>query len=1114
MSIQIIYGTAGTGKSNYIFNEINEKINKQSKYKIKVITPEQFSYTAEQKLLNTSASQSMISAEVITFARMAYRILGEVGKKTRLNLSSSGKAMLIEHILLTENSKFSLLGKSDENVEMISRQLTELKKHNVQLETLKEVTQNTLDKYLQKKLEDVTKMYEMYTSTIQNEYIDENDGLTILAEELELSNEFKNCDIYIDEFVGFTLQEYEILRKLMRISHKIIITVCADNLQENTNADIDTFYSNKQTVKRILEIANQEGIEIEKPVFLGTSYRFKTEELKHLAENMASPFYQKYNKLNENLSIFLASNPYSEIENVAIQITKLAKQGYKYEEMSVITKNIETYSSLCKAIFEQYNIPVFIDEKKDLGSNVLVRYILFLLEIFSKNWSYEAVFGYIKTGLLNLDAQEIALLENYCLKWGIKGSKWHTKEWNFYNETEEQQAQIIYARNKVIEPLLEFKKALSGTKTVKEITKKLYEFLVKNNIYEKLEQKIEELKQNEQLEIAKQYELSIKILTQLFDEIVLVLGNENITFDKYAKVLKMGFSQSNLGTIPATADQIIVGDVDRSRSHKVKVVFIIGLNDGSFPSTHKDEGFLDDKDRNILKEQGIELAKGTIEQIYDDNFNIYKAFTTAEQKLYLSYASSNSEGNSLRASILINKLKRIFPNIKEQSDVVERKSEVLLYKTTFDELLVNLRNFAQGEQIEPTWFEIYNYYRNNEKEKLEAVIKAFEYKNEPEKLENSNIEKLYGNTLKTSVSRLEQFKSCAFSYYLKYGLKLKEKDSFNVEAIDTGNLMHEVIDSFFEKLDELEISVKKIEAEQIKKITEEIVEEKLSLKKYDIFNSIPKYRVLAQRLKKVIAKSMQYIVDSLKYSEFEVLGHELEFKQGGQYEPIVYELQNGKKVEITGKIDRLDIAKTADGNYIRIIDYKSSIKNINLNEVYAGLQLQLLTYLDAACENEDVTPAGAMYFSLIDPVLSANANMTDEQIKEELRKQFKMQGLILADSNIVRKMDTNLVSGNSNIVPAYITKDGEVSDKPNTLNRKQFENLQNYMEKIIKQISEEILNGNIGIEPYYKTKDKKTPCEYCSYKAICQFNQTTKNNYNYIPNVNKEKVLEKIANVR
>ena len=325
--------------------------------------------------------------------------------------------------------------------------------------------------------------------------------------------------------------------------------------------------------------------------------------------------------------------------------------------------------------------------------------------------------------------------------------------------------------------------------------------------------------------------------------------------------------------------------------------------------------------------------------------------------------------------------------------------------------------------------------------------------------------------------------------------------------------MHEVIDSFFEKLEEIELNVKKITDEQIKEITEEIVEEKLGLKKYDIFNSIAKYRILAQRLKKVVVNSMKYIVNSLKYSDFEVLGHELEFKEGKEYRPITYTLNDGKKVEITGKIDRVDIAKTNDGKYIRIIDYKSSIKNINLNEVLVGLQLQLLTYLDATCKEEDVLPAGVFYFNLIEPILNANSDLEEEQIEQELKKQFRMQGLILADSKIIKKMDTTLDVGNSNIVPAYINKDGEVSEKPNTLSQKQFENLQNYMEKIIKQISEEILSGNIGIEPYYKIQDKKTPCEYCEYKAICGFNQTTKNNYRYIPNLSKETVLEEMKKI-
>ena len=255
---------------------------------------------------------------------------------------------------------------------------------------------------------------------------------------------------------------------------------------------------------------------------------------------------------------------------------------------------------------------------------------------------------------------------------------------------------------------------------------------------------------------------------------------------------------------------------------------------------------------------------------------------------------------------------------------------------------------------------------------------------------------------------------------------------------------------------------------------------------------------------------MQYIVNSLKYSEFEVFGHEMEFKQGKDYPPIILDLPDGKKVEITGKIDRVDIAKTLEGNYIRIIDYKSSIKNIDLNEVLAGLQLQLLTYLDATCKKEEVLPAGVFYFPLIDPILNSDRNLAEEQIKEELQKQFKMKGLILADVNVVKKMDTNLVTGNSNIIPAYINKEGEVSDKSSTLNRKQFENLQNYMEKILKQISTEILEGNIKIEPYYQVQKKKTPCEYCVYKSICQFNQVTKNDYRYISSNSKEYVLEQM----
>lgn len=1114
MGLRIVYGVSGTGKSSYIFSEISRKIKEDKNSNIYVITPEQFSFTAEEKLLDAVGKKAVINAEVLTFNRMAYRVINSEGGRIKTNLSGSGKAMLIYNVLDEEKKKLNFIGKNDQNIDTVLTQITEFKKHNITPEIMEQNITNINDTYLKMKLEDMYKIYNLYNKTIQNNYIDENDLLTILAEKLDVTKEFNNADIYIDEFVGFTTQEYEIIKKILNIAKSVTITVCMDNVIEEKEADVDIFCNNKITLNKLYDIAKKENVKIENPVKLENRYRFKNKELIHLEENIYAVPYKKYEQNVENINLFLANNPYSEIEQVAKTITKLVKNnGYKYKDIAVITKNIETYASLCKAIFNKYEIPVFIDEKQDLNKNILVKYIISLLEIFARNWSYETVFSYLKTGLINLDKDILYDLENYCLRWNIKGSKWYKGDWNFYLETEEQREKINYAREKVVQPLLKFKNSLMRVKTVKNITESIYNFLIEQKIDKILTKKINEFQQNNMPELAKQYETSWQIIMNVLDEINMVLGEETISFEKYSNILKIGLKNSGLGAIPGTKDQVIFGDVDRSRSHKVRSVFIIGLNDGVFPGSYKQEGFFNDKDREKLKNEGLELAKGTEEKLYDDNFNIYKAFTTAEENVYLSYASSDIDGKAMRASILINKMKKIYRNIKEESDIIERKSEILLKDTTFEELLTNLREYKDGEKIDNIWFNVFNYYMKNDKNRLQSSISSLNYTNIPGKIKKEEIEKLYGNTLTTSISQLEKYSSCPFSYYLKYGLGLSEKETSKVQPIDTGTFMHEVIDEFFDKIEENNISIKTMEEDNVNRLIDEIIDEKLNLKKNYIFNMMKKYIVLIKRLRKAIKLSMKYIINSIKYSDFEVLGHEIEFKKGRQYDPIEIELADGKKVEITGKIDRVDIAKTAEGNYIRIIDYKSSIKNIDLNEVEAGLQLQLLTYVDAICKKEKTEPAGALYFSLIEPIIKSSEKLTEEQIEEEIKKQFKMNGLILADVNIVKKMDKTLENGNSKIIPAYINKEGNLSDKPNSVNREQFERLQKYTMKLLEQISESILTGNINIKPYYSIKKKSTPCEYCSYKSICNFDSKMANNdYNYIPNREKADILEEIKN--
>lgn len=1113
MSFRIIYGRAGTGKSEYCYREIAQKIKKENK--ILIITPEQFSFTAEKKLMDAIDTQAVFNAEVVTLSRMAYRVISEIGGKNETNLSKCGKAMLIYSILSNNKNELKFLGKTDENVDMLDTAITEFKKHGISVEQLKQEIENQEDIYLKNKLQDLNVVYSGFEEQLAGKYIDETDLLTILAENIDKTDMFKDAVIYIDEFAGFTSQEYHIIEKLIQIAKQVTITICTDGLHEIKNPDTDIFYSNEVTVTKLLEVAQNCDVKIEE-IKLEETYRFKNSELKHLEKNLYENKPQKYNSQIKNIQLFLAKNQYSEIEEVARNVLKLVRdEGYRYRDISIITKNIATYSSLARAIFDKYDIPIFIDENRDLNQNIVIQYILGILEIFIKNWSYEAVFNYIKTGFSNIEEDDIFKLEKYCLKWGIKQNKWK-KEFTYGNYEEKDKADIErleQIRKDLVTPLMNLKYKIDENKTVEGISKAIYEFLVEQQIYEKVQIKIQELNEIGQIDLANEYESSIQTIIEILDEIVLVFKDDKITIDKYNQILKIGFKNSSLTKIPGTQDQVIMGDVDRSRSHKVKAIFIIGLNDGEFPSVRKDEGFLNDADREVLKQNGIELAKGTIDKLYEDSFNIYKAFTTAEEKLYLLYSSSDMQGKALRPSMLINKIKKIYPMLQEQSDVIERRSEILNKKTTYEELIINLSKLKEQDSIEKLWYYIYDYYQKNSEwnEKLKQSLKGLEYTNIPDKIDQNNIDRLYGNTLTTSISKLERYRSCPFSYYLQYGLKIKPQEELKIQTLNTGTFIHEVIDEFFGTVREVGIKLEEITEEQLSEIINKIIDSKLGQNKNYIFTSTAKYRALVIRLKKIIKKALKYIIGTIVQSRFEVLGTEVEFGEKGKYKPIRLTLEDGKRIEIIGKIDRIDTAQGEDGKYLRIIDYKSSAKNIDLNEVYAGLQIQLLTYLDAACKEEDLMPAGVLYFSMLEQMIKSDKRLEQEEIEEKIRANFKMKGLILADVKVVKLHDKNLQNGNSALVPAYIGKDGELSEKKTSgVTAEQFKDLQKYMYTIIKQISKEILGGNIDLKPYYK--DKKTPCKYCDYKSICSFNMGgCENSYNYIDKKSKEEILSKLS---
>lgn len=562
--LKIIYGKSGTGKSQKIYEDIKENLLNE---KIFLIVPEQSNLTTEQNLINYLNVKSLINCQVLTLSRMAFRILEEQSKENRKTLTKSGKAMIIYDILKKEEKKLKFLGKSDRNVDIIINMITELKKHNI----TEEILGNTeiSDEYTRLKIEDIKLIYQKYNDKIKENFIDENDILSIIAEKIKYSKMFENSLIYIDNFNGFTPQEYIVFEELLKASQNISVAVTADNLEVG-DKELDLFYFNKIFAKKLIEIAkkNNKNIKLD---FCEKNLRINNEELNFLEKSLSSNKFKVYDKELKNIKLFLANNSYSEIEYIAEEILKLVKEeNYKYNEIAIVTNNLEEYSLDSKVIFDKYNIPVFIDEKKDLNQNILIKYILAILDIYSKNWSYESVFNFLKIGMLDISEYDIFSLENYCKKWGIKYNKWF-KEFN-YEEINEEQTKLEILRKKIVNPIIEFKTKASKNKTAKEITKRLYDFLINNHVDQILDNKIKQIGSQE---INSEYNTSYKILVQVLDTIVECFGNEKMDFDKYRELLQIGFSQSELGKIPMSQDQVILGDSKRSRNSNIKVTFIL-----------------------------------------------------------------------------------------------------------------------------------------------------------------------------------------------------------------------------------------------------------------------------------------------------------------------------------------------------------------------------------------------------------------------------------------------------------------------------------------------------------------------------------------------------------
>jgi ATP-dependent helicase/nuclease subunit B len=1124
MSLQFIYGRAGSGKTFHCLNQIKLKQLEDNSKKQVLLVPEQYTFAAERDLINILKTGGILNTEVLSFRRMSYRVLNEVGGITYPHIHPAGKCMIIYRILDKMKDEFSIFHKSANCqgfVNTISTLITELKRYNVKPDCFDNILgQLDEDNYLKQKLREIKLIYSEFENMLSSRYRDTDDELTLLANKLDSTYMFDDTEIWIDGFSGFTPQEFLVISKLMQKADKVDITICTDVLEDENSSDIsDVFYLAKSAYRKLINIAGNNSVEILSPVGLNgvRPPRFMdSEEMANLEANYYSYPYKTYQKPVKDIELFESVNIYAEIEECARDIIRQCRDnGLRYKDITVVTRNLAGYENLIDVIFGEYGIPCFIDTKTDISNHPLVRLVLSMLDVFIENWSYETVFRYLKSGLTGIDESQIDIIENYVLACGIRGNRWTgSLDWTMNPELVEDDKTSIEAdelflninatRRKITEPLLRFRSKTKGRKKASDFCTCLYDYLIEIGVQNRIEEYIRQFTAEGKLRLANEYEQVWNILMDVFDQVVEVMGEETIGLERFTNILKIGLSEYKISSIPVSLDQVLVGSVEHSKSHPIQALYVLGVNDGIFPSAGMSEGILSDADRLILNRNGIELASDTKMQVFDEQYLIYRALTTPKKFLRLSWPIADHEGKTMRPSIIISRVKKIFPQITVKSNLqkpITDKEHINLISSpipAFNQLVSALRQKNDGNDISQIWVDVFSWFSKQTQwnERCSIMLSALKYKNTALPVNKDKIEQMYGNNAYSSVSRIEKYTSCPFAYYVQYGLGAKERKIFRLSPPDVGTFMHTVIERFSKMLVDQGISWRSFEREWCEQQISIIVDNLLEGMKNTILGGSKRFNALAKRLKRVVTRSVWLIAQHIRMSSFNPIGYEVSFGEGGSFPPIIIELDSGEKITLVGRIDRVDALKTEEGTYLRIVDYKSGDKDFKLSDVYYGLQMQLITYLDALWENSDkdaeneVYPAGMLYFKVDDPIIKDTGMSTPEEIEIAIMKKLKMKGLLLADVQLIKHMD-NTIEGNSIILPARINK-GDALGKSSAASLDQFNMLRSYVKKLLKDICSEIMKGNVPIRPY--KKKKITSCQYCSYSSICQFDLTQKEN--------------------
>ncbi len=1110
MSLQFYFGPSGVGKSTQLYTEIIERAKNNPKTNFLVIVPDQFTMQTQETLVKLHERGGIMNIDVLSFGRLGHRIFEEVGKKDTPILDDTGKSLVLQKVASNLKEQLPTLGSflhKQGYIHEVKSAISEFMQYGIGTQDVSKLIEHAKPRgVLACKLRDLEVLYKGFMDYIHGNYITTEETLDVLRNSLVKSKILKGSVVVFDGFTGFTPIQNRLIQELMRLCQEIIVTVTIGEQEDPHTLDGEQklFHLSKKTVADLQKLAAEIGVERKEDVFIRFAdtkrHRFEQAPALQTLENSLFRYgYQPYEGEQEEIRLLETTTPKEEVHQMALEIRTLVQEmGIAYRDIAVIVGDLESYTPFVEGEFAQLDIPCFIDRTRGIVLNPMIEYIKSALALYLQDFSYEAVFHYLRSGLVDIERDDIDLLENYIIRTGIRGKKkWSNLFTSKKGDGEEALAELAKI-NDIRARFMEGVASLAPDKQMqaKDYVNKLYDFLVKNEVQQKLAYWENFFLENNQASRAKEYGQIYRLVMELLEQVYQLLGEEQISLQEFADILEAGFGEIEVGIIPQNVDRVVVGDMERTRLKQVKVLFFLGINDGNIPKNTSKGGILSDIDREFLQESELELAPTPRQQMYIQRFYLYLNMTKPSHCLYLSYSKMNSAGKALRPAYLIDVVKKIFPNLQEEFpqncpilDQIVSKEEGLPY------LAGMLREYAQNgvtgaDASARELFTVYQAYETDI-EKRERLTQAAFRRYEDSGLSKAVARALYGMNLENSVSRLETYAACAYHHFLQYGLSLREREEFGFESVDMGNVYHGVLEMFAGKLADSDYTWFDFPQEFGEKTVREAMEAYAAEYGDTILYSSARNEYVIKRMSRILTRTVFTLQEQLKKGSFMPEDYELSFQFVDDLESVNVALSEQEKMKLRGRIDRIDVAEEDDKLYVKVIDYKSGNKQFDLAALYYGLQLQLVVYMNAAMELEkkkhpdkEVVPAALLYYHIEDPTVESPVELSDEELNQEIQAKLRMNGVVNSNLDIVEKLD-RYMQDKSTVIPVEKKKDGTFSSRSSVMSREEFQVVSDYVNLKVREIGREILDGKISVNPYEKGTNEA--CTYCAYKKVCGF---------------------------